>query len=111
YYEAVGPLPSLVQPPLWRSPETKKKKTGPPRSTGHMQSQDPPFSLGSTTDKHHSGIEDHKRLISRHRHHWARAVTPLGHWDIGFPSTQETEKINEKAKEMHRKKQSDSEVD
>ncbi|KAM6494591.1 hypothetical protein JOM56_009214 [Amanita muscaria] len=124
YYEAVGPLPSLMQPPLWRSPETKKKKTHKRHvSDSHAllalnssfdletssilkESQDPPFSqFGSNTDKHHSGIEDHKRLISRHRHHWARAVTPPGYWDIGFPSTQETEKINEKAKEMHRKKQ------
>ncbi|KIL58063.1 hypothetical protein M378DRAFT_87010, partial [Amanita muscaria Koide BX008] len=93
YYEVVGPLPSLVQPPLWRSPETKKKKTGPPRSTGQHKRH---------VSDSHAGIEDHKRLISRHRHHWARAVTPPGYWDIGFPSTQETEKINEKARSIER---------
>ncbi|KAG1865621.1 hypothetical protein C8R48DRAFT_601177, partial [Suillus tomentosus] len=35
-------------------------------------------------------IEHYKKEISRHQHHWYRAKTPSGYWDIGFPDTQET---------------------
>jgi len=49
-------------------------------------------------------IEAHKKAISRHRHTWARASTPPGYWDIGFPNTQEVGSINEKAKEMQKRK-------
>ena len=49
-------------------------------------------------------IAQHKKDISRHRHHWERSKTPPGYWNIGFPSTQEALDINEQAKEMHREK-------
>jgi hypothetical protein len=51
-----------------------------------------------------AAITSHKQAISRHRHHWVRASTPPGYWNIGFPNTQEAADINEKAKEMHRQK-------
>ena len=35
---------------------------------------------------------------------WARANTPPGYWNIGFPDTQEVGDINERAQEMHRQK-------
>jgi hypothetical protein len=49
-------------------------------------------------------IAEHKQAISRHRHQWARASTPPGYWNIGFPNTQEAADINERAKEMHKAK-------
>ncbi|KAF8630322.1 hypothetical protein AX15_002995 [Amanita polypyramis BW_CC] len=126
YYNAVGPLPPRMQPPLWRSPpktEVKKRVTncaahkgrasdtdtmttgGLFNTTNEMDSESQ-FRMGDGWDDH---VENHKKAISRHRHHWARADTPPGYWDIGFPDTQEAANINEKAKEMHRKKQEEVE--
>jgi hypothetical protein len=87
YYEAIGPLPPRLQPPLWASP--------------------PPTPAAGPSSRHHqdaSAVASHKAAISRHRYDWDRAKTPPGYWNIGFPDTQEVEGINEKAKEMHRKK-------
>ena len=39
----------------------------------------------------------------------ARANTPPGYWNIGFPDTQEVGDINEKAEAMHRKKREEVE--
>ncbi|RXW22413.1 hypothetical protein EST38_g3440 [Candolleomyces aberdarensis] len=88
YYEAVGPLPSRLQPPLWRSPSTT-----PTKQCQHH------WSAGRQMD-----IESHKKAISRHRHNWERAKTPPAYWNIGFPSTQEVGEINEKAERMHQEK-------
>ncbi|OAX43777.1 hypothetical protein K503DRAFT_680246, partial [Rhizopogon vinicolor AM-OR11-026] len=93
YYEAVGPLPKPLQQPLWRSPSstpTKKRR----------------FSFDSLPDckENHEEIEHHKQEISRHRHHWYRAKTPPGYWDIGFPDTQETSDINQRAARMYARK-------
>lgn len=49
-------------------------------------------------------IETHKQAISRHRAAWARGNTPPGYWDIGFPNTQMAEDINERAREMQKRK-------
>lgn len=121
YYEAVGPLPPRLQPPLWRSPsksEVIKKAT---RCAVHKRASDshgPVFdgsgdfedeSQFGISDGYNRQVEDHKKAISRHRHQWARANTPPGYWNIGFPDTQEAAKINEKAEEMHRKKQEEVE--
>lgn len=133
YYEAVGPLPPRLQPPLWSSPprtDIKKKvvancaahKRQAPDSRGltsgglsaafgkaaDCDSFEDESQFG-TSDGRHRQIEDHKKSISRHRHQWARGNTPPGYWNIGFPSTQEAAEINEKAKEMHRKKQEEIE--
>ncbi|KAK0211951.1 DNA repair protein endonuclease SAE2/CtIP C-terminus-domain-containing protein [Armillaria fumosa] len=83
YYEGIGPLPKRLQPPLWRSP--KKNATPSPARR--------------------------KKGISRHRYNWARGGTPPGYWDIGFPDTQETKSINERAKEMHEKKRREIEAE
>ncbi|KAG2149266.1 DNA repair protein endonuclease SAE2/CtIP C-terminus-domain-containing protein [Suillus clintonianus] len=93
YYEAVGQLPKPLQQPLWRSPSstpTKKRR----------------FSFDSLSDRKENceDIEHHKKRISRHRHHWYRAKTPPGYWDIGFPDTQETSDINRRAAEMYAQK-------
>ena len=88
YYEAVGPLPASRQP-LWRTP-TKRKS---------------PHNHASENDKENTDEqEEHKQLISRHRHHWHRPKTPPGYWDIGFPDTQEVLDINRRAAEMHKRK-------
>ncbi|KAI3608037.1 hypothetical protein WG66_005024 [Moniliophthora roreri] len=105
YYEAIGPMPPRLQQPLWRSPTASPgKKT---ISCHHRHKQNlkghrasPPPS--PTPDR--SRIDSHKQAISRHRFHWAKARTPPGYWDIGFPNTQEAVAINQKAKEMHRQK-------
>ena len=120
YYEGVGPLPSGLQPPLWRSPSA----TPAPSSQCLVQSrshspgcQNPPKSqtrkgkrahTGPTSDDHRRrDIESHKKAISRHRHAWARATTPPGYWDIGFPDTQAVVDINEQAKQMHKRKKAE----
>ncbi|KAI0319872.1 DNA repair protein endonuclease SAE2/CtIP C-terminus-domain-containing protein [Amylostereum chailletii] len=84
YYDAIGPMPSRLQPPAWRSPRK------------------------SPTHHHHANntsVDAHKQEISRHRAQWRRPPTPPGYWDIGFPDTQEASKINARAAEMHREKQ------
>lgn len=93
YYEAVGPLPERLRPPLWRSPSTTptKRCAGARRNTG-------------SADRRQAEMDSHRKAISRHRHHWARAKTPPGYWSIGFPDTQEAANINQQAKEMHEKK-------
>ncbi|KJA18293.1 hypothetical protein HYPSUDRAFT_191202 [Hypholoma sublateritium FD-334 SS-4] len=85
YYEAVGPLPTRLKQPLWRSPTSSPTKTA---GASHRQAD----------------IDSHKKAISRHRHTWARAPTPPGYWDIGFPNTQEVSVINAKAADMHKRK-------
>ncbi|KAG1749165.1 DNA repair protein endonuclease SAE2/CtIP C-terminus-domain-containing protein [Suillus paluster] len=93
YYEAVGPLPKPLQQPLWRSPS----------STPNKKRQ---FFFDSLSDckENREDIERHKKDISRHRHHWYRAKTPPGYWDIGFPDTQETSDINQRAAQMYAQK-------
>lgn len=92
YYEAVGPLPPRLQPPLWRSPPKKK-----------CQSLDE-FDDTPSSSRRQQEIESHKKNISRHRHNWERAKTPPDYWNIGFPSTQEAGEINERAEKMHQEK-------
>ncbi|KAG2752280.1 hypothetical protein P692DRAFT_20816965 [Suillus brevipes Sb2] len=93
YYEGVGPLPKPLRQPLWRSPSstpTKKRRLS--------------FDSLSDYKENREDIEHHKKEISRHRHHWYRAKTPPGYWDIGFPDTQETTDINRRAAEMYAQK-------
>ncbi|KIJ17207.1 hypothetical protein PAXINDRAFT_73701 [Paxillus involutus ATCC 200175] len=95
YYRAVGPQPASRQP-LWRSPS---------RKTPHNYHS-------SENDKENAEeVEEHMKRISRHRHHWHRAKTPPGYWDIGFPDTQEASEINRRAAEMHKRKLVDVEVE
>ena len=120
YYEGVGPLPSGLQPPLWRSPSTAPATPCLRQSRSHSPTgQNPPKSqtrkekrahTGPTSDRQHD-IESHKKAISRHRHAWARATTPPGYWDIGFPDTQAVVDINEKAKQMHKRKKAEIDKD
>ncbi|KAI0718600.1 DNA repair protein endonuclease SAE2/CtIP C-terminus-domain-containing protein [Cerioporus squamosus] len=92
YYEAIGPLPSRLQPPMWRSPQSKGKKR--PRDSFEDDEDDADA----------AAIEEHKQTISRHRQHWARGMTPPGYWNIGFPDTQEVEELNAEAQRMHERK-------
>ncbi|KAF7340137.1 SAE2 domain-containing protein [Mycena venus] len=87
YYEAIGPMPSRLQPPLWRSPTKSSSGSKPCRNDGREDA-----------------IQSHKQAISRHRHNWAQGSTPPSYWSIGFPNTQEAQMINEKAAEMHQQK-------
>ncbi|KAF8960813.1 DNA repair protein endonuclease SAE2/CtIP C-terminus-domain-containing protein [Flammula alnicola] len=117
YYEGVGPLPSRLQQPLWRSPTTSPVKPcsrhpngrteddgrGATNTLMHRQ-HDPHGASGPSSGRRQAEIDSHKKAISRHRHTWARAPTPPGYWNIGFPDTQEVGDINEKAKEMHKRK-------
>ncbi|KAI9569073.1 DNA repair protein endonuclease SAE2/CtIP C-terminus-domain-containing protein [Boletus coccyginus] len=89
YYEAVGPLPASRQP-LWRTPPKRKVPLNPHTSDNDKENTDQ--------------VEEHRQLISRHRHHWHRPKTPPGYWDIGFPDTQEVSDINRRAAEMHKRK-------
>lgn len=45
-------------------------------------------------------IEDHQNRVSRHREVWRRPPTPPDYWKIGFPTTQDVEKVNRQADEM-----------
>ncbi len=96
YYENVGPLPNRLQPPPWRSPSTTPSKSCRQHSDSYQNTSD-----SALREKE---INAHRQTISRHRHTWERAKTPPGYWDIGFPTTQEVGDINEKAKQMQRKK-------
>jgi len=106
YYEAVGPLPNRLQQPLWRSPSSKPcarhSHENLSSSTSTRRGQ------GSSSSRQRE-IDTHKKAISRHRHTWARANTPPGYWNIGFPDTQEVGDINERAEAMHRKKREEVE--
>ena len=96
YYEAVGPLPARPQGPLWRSPSRSPGKHR-PECQHHQGSHD--------QDEHRDEeVQAHRQAISRHRQQWARAKTPPGYWEIGFPSTQEVTDMNARAREMHRDK-------
>lgn len=45
------------------------------------------------------GLGDRERMAcSRHRTTFERATTPDGYWNIGFPTTQEVEEINQSAR-------------
>ncbi|KAJ6501479.1 DNA repair protein endonuclease SAE2/CtIP C-terminus-domain-containing protein [Mycena vitilis] len=94
YYEAVGPLPSRLQAPLWRSPPNSPEKRKPCRNGGR----------DDASTSHKQAITSHKQAISRHRHNWAQGSTPPGYWNIGFPNTQEAKNINDRAAEMHEQK-------
>ncbi|KAJ7239030.1 DNA repair protein endonuclease SAE2/CtIP C-terminus-domain-containing protein, partial [Mycena haematopus] len=87
YYEAIGPMPNRLQPPLWRSPKKSSSEKKPCRN-----------------GEREGAIHSHKQAISRHRHNWAQGSTPPGYWNIAFPSTQEAQLINEKAAEMQQQK-------
>lgn len=88
-------MPNRLQPPLWRSPPVTPSGA---RPVCHHQN------AASSGSSHNDAVKAHKQEISRHRHHWERPTTPPGYWNIGFPTTQEAEQINEEAREMHRKK-------
>ncbi|KAG5644445.1 hypothetical protein DXG03_008540 [Asterophora parasitica] len=111
YYEAIGPLPNRLQAPLWRSPPATPAKlctrhhhlSASASKVSSNQAHQNPKADGTSSNRCEE-IASHRQAISRHRHHWERAKTPPGYWNIGFPDTQETEEINERAREMHRKK-------
>ncbi|KAH9476297.1 hypothetical protein JR316_0011871 [Psilocybe cubensis] len=109
YYENVGPLPSRLKQPLWRSPPNTPVKPCPRHShlssspEEHRRRAHSPSNVSGSVLRQ-SDIDSHKKAISRHRHNWDRAATPPAYWDIGFPSTQEASDINKKAKEMHERK-------
>ncbi|TBU36970.1 DNA repair protein endonuclease SAE2/CtIP C-terminus-domain-containing protein [Dichomitus squalens] len=94
YYEAVGPLPARLQPPMWRSPESSPSKK-PARISFGDDNEDASSSFA---------IEEHKNAISRHRQGWERPKTPPGYWNIGFPTTQEVDAMNAEAARMHERK-------
>ncbi|KAF9524911.1 DNA repair protein endonuclease SAE2/CtIP C-terminus-domain-containing protein [Crepidotus variabilis] len=91
YYENVGPLPPRLQQPLWRSPTRSPSKFKRRRSV-------------SPSPREITDMGSRRQAISRHRHTWARAKTPPGYWDIGFPDTQQVGDINQKAHEMQQQK-------
>ncbi|KAJ7629885.1 hypothetical protein B0H17DRAFT_1109384 [Mycena rosella] len=91
YYAAIGPMPDRLQAPLWRTP---------PNSPGGSK----PCLRNNGASSASAEITSHKQAISRHRHQWARASTPPSYWSIGFPTTQEANDINEKARLMHQEK-------
>ena len=125
YYEGVGPLPSGLQRPLWRSPSATPAPAKPclRQSRSHSPGgESPPKSQKRKEKRAHTrpssadlnrqqDIELHKKAISRHRHAWARANTPPGYWDIGFPDTQTVVDINEQAMQMHKRKKAEIDKD
>ncbi|TFK67185.1 hypothetical protein BDN72DRAFT_843358 [Pluteus cervinus] len=104
YYEAVGPMPTRLRTPAWGSspPPTPVK----PCSRHPLRGTDSDAGAGpsSSSSSRQKEIAKHKQSVSRHRHHWERTKTPPGYWNIGFPDTQEAQKINEEAMEMHKQK-------
>lgn len=76
----------------------------PERAQDRRRSPSRSRSPGRSSRYRRNDIDTHKQHISRHRAAWARGTTPPGYWDIGFPNTQMTEEINEKAREIHERK-------
>ncbi|CCM05622.1 uncharacterized protein FIBRA_07851 [Fibroporia radiculosa] len=109
YYDAVGPLPARLKPPLWRSPQSSpsRRKTHCHKHKHNMAgpstSFDPDFD-SDETGRREQDVRQHKQEISRHRQRWAPPTTPPKYWSIGFPDTQETVAINDRAREMHAEK-------
>ncbi|KAF8227220.1 hypothetical protein L208DRAFT_1433702 [Tricholoma matsutake] len=103
YYTAIGPLPNRLHAPLWRSPTNSPVKSKGPCSR-HGSSAQNGGETETDIERQAAAITSHKQAISRHRHQWERAHTPPGYWNIGFPDTQEAADINERAREMHRRK-------
>lgn len=95
YYEAIGPLPDRLRPPLWRSPVSSP--SGKNKSCKHRIT-------APSSECRKAEIDRHRKAISRHRHHWERSKTPPKYWSIGFPDTQEAADINKQAKELHEQK-------
>ncbi|PCH37485.1 hypothetical protein WOLCODRAFT_84239 [Wolfiporia cocos MD-104 SS10] len=102
YYEAVGPLPPRLQPPLWRSPEGTPTKLA--HKHKHLPARAPDFDAEQQQQQQQREIASHRQQISRHRQQWERSKTPPGYWEIGFPNTQEAAEINERARKMHEEK-------
>ncbi|KAF8343960.1 DNA repair protein endonuclease SAE2/CtIP C-terminus-domain-containing protein [Cantharellus anzutake] len=98
YYDAVGPLPSRLQPPLWRSPSPSESP-----SSGR-KAQDRTGTYSPTSPNRDRTIKGHQQEVSRHRHNWAPPSTPPDYWTIGFPDTQQTKEINERARQMRAEK-------
>ena len=57
----------------------------------------PPRTGGSRLQTGTHTVQDHRQLISRHRHHFPTPATPPDYWEIGFPTTQDLLRINERA--------------
>ena len=70
YYQAVGPLPARLAPPLWKSPSPG---SSPSSSMKHRSASPGPIEA-------HAEIQNHKQQISRHRHNWAPPSTPPDYW-------------------------------
>ncbi|KAI0337703.1 hypothetical protein BDW22DRAFT_1383329 [Trametopsis cervina] len=102
YYNAIAPLPLAAQPPLWRSPPTTPQKR-----SRYIEDEEMEFEV----DANETATASHMRKISRHRRRWEAPKTPPGYWDIGFPDTQQTERINERAREMHAQKIRNAEIE
>ncbi|KAF9443916.1 hypothetical protein P691DRAFT_778588 [Macrolepiota fuliginosa MF-IS2] len=107
WYASIGPMPPRDRGPLWRSPSTTPIRPCKHHGAGTASSShdhDDRERSPSPLDRRQEDIETHKKQISRHRQNWARAKTPPGYWNIGFPDTQETNEINRRAEEMHQQK-------
>ena len=79
---------------MWRSPQSSPTKQQGKRPRDSFEEE----------DENEAAIEQHKAVISRHREHWARAETPPGYWNIGFPDTQQVAEMNAEARRMHERK-------
>lgn len=106
YYTAIKPMPPKAGPPLWKSPQSTPKKR-------KRTSEDRGFdaSLLVEGEARATAVTNHVRKISRHRRRWEAPRTPPGYWDIGFPDTQETHRINERARAIHEEKMNQAEAE
>jgi hypothetical protein len=65
----------------------------------HDPDFDFPDTTATTTPRPNAlAAQHHKQAISRHRHHFPTPATPPDYWEIGFPTTQDVERINERAR-------------
>jgi DNA repair protein endonuclease SAE2/CtIP C-terminus len=94
-------MPPRQKPPLWRSPTTSQEASHRCRKHGGHGTN----GNDEVDQDKEDEIAAHRQAISRHRHQWERPTTPPAYWKIGFPDTQEVADINERAEEMHEKKQ------
>ncbi|PWY99570.1 hypothetical protein BCV70DRAFT_120588 [Testicularia cyperi] len=51
---------------------------------------------------HRAAGQAERQACSRHRSTHQRPLTPPGYWNIGFPTTQDADEINQRARQQHR---------
>lgn len=99
-------MPPRAQGPLWKTPTSSQEDAKGTR-TGCTCAKDKSRggNIHGEDDDDDEDTSAHQKAISRHRVYHAAPETPPDYWEVGFPSTQQTKKINESAERIHERKE------